>query len=189
MPPAAQLPHLMKLSIDKCPFKGPALPEHCRSIAAYVPQLTTLRLAPPSGTHWYTAYLWGPMFEILFSTTTTTLTQFTTSLDLSDKLVRLLCQQAPSLTKLGFYSVSGVLHDHSNTTWAVTQLTVSKAPPSRRADAQPVQPMVSMTNLARLPRSPAGLHVLPASGKVLSMCTGLISAQVGLYKPHFMHGF
>ncbi len=171
LPPAAQLPHLTELHMREC------LPEDasngrlralCESIAAYVPQLTSLGLSSESLglSSDPCAWEWKQMWPTVFSATSNTLTTLTTTLTLTDTLVRAVQLYTPNLVQLGCGYLDRSLDevtDRSHEEWSVRELRVLTP-----ADNS-VYVLAEAVRLKKLPQSPGGLRVAPAAGKALEL--------------------
>ncbi len=121
LPPRSSLPQLTEVQVYMYASNPQHLVDSClSSIAAYLPQLTSLTLhdqvlpVPPD-------------WQLLLSpaSTTNTLTAFSTDRPLDDTLLSLLVQHTPTLTRLRVAYV-GLQDDHSDRQWGVRTLVINQ---------------------------------------------------------------
>ncbi len=148
LPPAERLPKLAKLYVQVWPASGYSSPapdctpeQLCASIAAYVPQLTSLHVQGPLGQR---------PWDQLFAKASNTLTRLVTNKELSDQLLGLLLAQTPNLQYVGCEVARKHGSTHREAKWGVTKLQHMEHGSH-----------MSTARLAQLPESPAGLLLLP----------------------------
>ncbi len=118
-----------------------ALLRSCRSIAKYLPQLTSLTLD--------TCDDWTVVFKP--ASTTHTLTSFSTVQPLTDELLTALLDHAPALTQLSVSEISNDLDGYSEREWGLEQLAVRRLPQEMYSSQSHV-----LDVLAALPRRRGG---------------------------------
>lgn len=189
LPQSAQLPLLRVLLIHEClpctewapqAWAGAEyIPDTvllralCYSIAALLPQLTSLTFSSQHGDE-----MWDDCWGWVFASLSTTLACFSTPLTLTDGLLRALCQCAPNLARLACGNLHEDLSDHRAHNraqlfpWAVTELSFS------RADEGILRVLVSLDTLSQLPRSTGRLTVMPAADRLLGLSVAVANSQV-----------
>ncbi len=166
LPDPATLPHLKELCVhvpawSRVVGKWYSTHEECASLAALLPQLTTLHYTTDENvvTTWWTLFTQAdprPHYEHL--------TCFETSYELTDELVGALRTRAPGLQRLraGGCDHSKLTEQHSGATWGVQELGL---------------PYYSPWDLFSLPQSTA-LVLLPNKRGLVELALHVSSSEV-----------
>ncbi len=113
LPPPDRFPHLREIIMKSMHL------DSCVSVAAYLPQLTSLTFHPKGAFHRY------DMLSAVISTQTTTLTRLHTTAHLNDNALGLLLAHTPALTDLSVGPVTVESDEYSGRVWGVKRLSTS----------------------------------------------------------------
>ncbi len=174
LPPPQRLPHLKEIVIKSAQLAS------CVSVAAYLPQLTSLTFHPQDNGQQ------ANILSALFTAHTTTLIHFHTTAHLSDNALGLLLTYTPALTDLSVGPVTVESDEYSGRVWGVKRLATS-INYSRRA-----RTAIEVWQLPYLPTCSTGtvlctteisLHVFDDQVPLHSCCLQAVCAYIGVSSP------
>ncbi len=174
LPPPQQLPCLRQLRMSP---HGPQQGCVCDSIAQYTTQLTSLDF--PTSQH-------RPCWPLLFSPTNTpsTLVELSARTALTDSVLGLLLDHAPSLQRLTFHTCNVETDTHRDRVWGVTHVTLPYKDRTGQGGPGGHRTDVHGRNLARLPLCAAGKLQITLRGVPMHFSTENEEVGAMVYNTH-----